>query len=118
MTDISRQIGDNIRTLRRRLNLSQEEAGELAGVTGAYWGQLERGERNPTLSTLSQIAFALGSSLEVLVKPNKLEDSDIQYDELIQMLRSCDKIDIEFLHSVACSYLKAKRANMAKSQAE
>lgn len=108
MTDICKRIGYNIRTLRRRLNLSQEEAGELAGVTGAYWGQLERGERNPTLSTLSQVAFALGSSLELLVQPNELKESDIQYDELVQILNSCDKIDIEFFHCVAHSYLKTK----------
>lgn len=108
MTDVCIRIGHNIRTLRRRLNLSQEEAGELAGVTGAYWGQLERGERNPTLSTLSQVAFALGSSLELLVQPSKLETSDIQYDELVQILNSCDEVDIEFFHCVASSYLRTK----------
>lgn len=108
MTDICKRIGHNIRTLRRRLNLSQEEAGELAGVTGAYWGQLERGERNPTLSTLSQVTFALGSSLELLVQTSELEESNIQYDELVQILNSCDQADIEFFHCVAQSYLKVK----------
>jgi transcriptional regulator with XRE-family HTH domain len=108
MTDISKRIGQNIRTLRRRLNLSQEEAGELAGVTGAYWGQLERGERNPTLSTLSQIASALESSLDLLVQPKDLQESDINYNELLQMLNLCDETDLKFFHNIIISYLKIK----------
>ena len=52
---------------RRRLNLSQEDLADKAGLHRTYIGSIERCERNPTLSTLEVLAEALNISMEDLL---------------------------------------------------
>ena len=51
---------------RNRKKLSQEILGEMAGLSAAYIGQLERGEKNATLRSVEKVAKALDLPFEVL----------------------------------------------------
>lgn len=53
------QFGRNVRRLREALGLTQEALGAAAGLDRSYVGGVERGERNPSLSTIAQLARAL-----------------------------------------------------------
>lgn len=53
-------IGRRIRALRERNNISQEEFAAQAGLDRAYYGGVERGERNLATLNLVKIATALG----------------------------------------------------------
>jgi len=66
MTEITQIIGERIRMYRTRKNLSQDALGEMAGLHGAYIGQLERGEKNATLESIEKVARALNLPFEVL----------------------------------------------------
>jgi transcriptional regulator with XRE-family HTH domain len=66
MEDTFKLVGKNIQKIRKSKNLSQEELGEMLGLTRNYIGLLERGERNPSLKTLIQIAFVLQIPLKAL----------------------------------------------------
>jgi len=66
MSGISKIIGERIRMYRCHKNLSQDALGELAGLHGAYIGQLERGEKNATLESVEKVARALELPFEVL----------------------------------------------------
>ena len=59
-------LGDNIRAIRIRLKISQEELADRAGVHRTYLGAIERGERNVSLANIVKIANSLG------VKPEKI----------------------------------------------
>jgi transcriptional regulator with XRE-family HTH domain len=51
------------RGLRERGNLSQETVAHGAGLTVSAYARIERGEANPTWTTVTQIARALDVSL-------------------------------------------------------
>lgn len=53
----SKAFGEALRQLRsERDDLSQEAAAAEAKVDRAYFGKIERGEKNPTLGTIWKIA--------------------------------------------------------------
>jgi transcriptional regulator with XRE-family HTH domain len=56
-------FGRRVRELRHRLDLSQEELAERAGLHWTYVGGIERGERNPALVNIGKLARALRVSL-------------------------------------------------------
>lgn len=57
------KIGQKVRQMRQEQNLTQEELAFKVGVDRSYMGFVERGEKNPTLSTLMKIAKALKISI-------------------------------------------------------
>ncbi|MCR2802553.1 helix-turn-helix domain-containing protein [Paenibacillus soyae] len=67
MSDIGQRIGENIRILRKAKGLSQEQLALRADINASYMGQVERGEKNPTIDVLNKIAAALHTPLEDVV---------------------------------------------------
>lgn len=59
---IGQLIGDAVRRKRVALGVSQEDFAELADQHRTYVGAIERGERNPTVHTLAQVAAAFGQT--------------------------------------------------------
>ena len=55
-----------IRDIRERSDLSQEVVAHSAGLTVSAYARVERGEANPTWTTVTQIAQALGVTLREL----------------------------------------------------
>lgn len=52
-------LGKRIRRLREEKGISQEEFAALSGLDRAYYGGIERGERNVAVLNLIKIAVAL-----------------------------------------------------------
>lgn len=61
-------LGQRIREERQKLNLTQEKLSEAINVSSAYIGQIERGERCPTLETLIKLSNSLGVSIDYLLR--------------------------------------------------
>lgn len=53
-------LGQTIRAVRREKGFSQENFAYSAGLDRAYYGAIERGERNVSALNLMRIAAALG----------------------------------------------------------
>lgn len=62
------KLGENIRSFREKLSLSQEELAFQAGLDRTYLGGVERGERNLTILSALKICKPLGVSLSTLVE--------------------------------------------------
>ena len=60
-------LGERVKKQRQKLNLTQEQLGEISDVTSAYIGQIERNERTPSLKRLKKIAKQINVSVEYLV---------------------------------------------------
>ena len=60
-------LAANLRRLRERRQLTQQDLAERSGVPRPTLAHLESGEANPTLSVLVRVAEALGTSIEELI---------------------------------------------------
>ncbi|HDR6819594.1 helix-turn-helix domain-containing protein [Bacillus thuringiensis] len=59
MSNFLKLVGENIRILRKKRGLTQEELAERINLQQAYIGGIERGERNISMLTLQKIAVGL-----------------------------------------------------------
>ncbi len=59
-------LGQKIKEERVEKGYTQEELGEKIDSTGAYIGQIERGERNASMAKIVLIAEALNVSIDYL----------------------------------------------------
>lgn len=65
--DLAIAFGTVLRDLRKQARLTQEKLGFEAELERNYISMLERGERQPTLTTLVKLARPLGCSASHLV---------------------------------------------------
>src|SRR5687767_10849810 len=61
-------LGRRLRALRKQRNLTQEQLGERARVSGKFVGIIERGAGNPSLDVLARLAEALRLDLWELLR--------------------------------------------------
>mgnify|MGYP006191912241 CR=1 FL=1 len=70
--DMRKLVGKNFARLRAEKHLTQEQVEERSGFSQQYLSGLERGQRNPTVITLFELAQALGvSHVELVMPPDK-----------------------------------------------
>lgn len=65
---LAMRLGGAIRARRERTGLSQESFADAIEMHRAYYGHIERGEKNVTLLTLHRIAEGLGLHPSDLLK--------------------------------------------------
>ena len=61
-------LARNLRLLRARRGISQEQLADLAGLHRTYVGSVERGERNISIDNVEKLARALGVTVADLVR--------------------------------------------------
>ena len=66
------ELGDNMMLLRKKKGLSQADLGKLIGTSGDVIGRYERGDINPSIDVVNNIAEALEVSLDYLVGKTKI----------------------------------------------
>lgn len=82
MGNIQRNIGHNLRNIRKSRGLSLDHTAELTGVSKAMLGQIERGESNPTVTTLWKIASGLQISFSSLISEDPTDIQFVQLDHI------------------------------------
>lgn len=78
-------FGNRIKELRLKKGFSQEEMAERSGLDRTFISILERGQKNPSLSTLVRLCTSLGIGLDSLFRdfPNTLApDSELTSEEI------------------------------------
>ena len=66
---IIKVVAQNVRVARKAAGLSQEELAHEAQIDRTYISQVERKQRNLTISVLARIARALGVTPDKLLVP-------------------------------------------------
>lgn len=71
MEQMNKNIGQNIKRVRQERKLSLDKTAALTGVSKTMLGQIERGESNPTVTTLWKIANGLRLSFSSLISQER-----------------------------------------------
>jgi transcriptional regulator with XRE-family HTH domain len=64
-------VAQNVRAARKAAGYSQEALAHEAGLDRTYISQVERRQRNVTISVLARIAKALGTTPDKLLMPSE-----------------------------------------------
>lgn len=68
MKDDAKKLGENLKKIRTKKSITQTELAETLGVDKSFVSNIENGKTNPTLSTITNLAQALGVSTNELLK--------------------------------------------------
>lgn len=117
MERIIKNIGIQIRILRKSKNISQEELSNIANLHPTYIGQVERGEKNLTISSLLSITNALDISLEKFFSliesntPSTLdkENEILPYQKILYLLQDLNFKEQEALHKLIADLIRWKQ---------
>jgi transcriptional regulator with XRE-family HTH domain len=66
--DLNKIIGENIKTLRQRKKISQENLAGIAEIDRRYIQSIEKGKRNISLNTLYKISKALDIKMSEILE--------------------------------------------------
>jgi len=97
-------IGRRVREARLKLGLTQERLAARANLHYSYIGQVERGNKVPSLKTLSKIAKALNLKVEDLIgektKENSISSRDLLAQELLLLVRERPESELKLYISL------------------
>lgn len=92
-------FGSRIRSIREAADVSREVVAERAGISANYLGEIERGEKWPTLDMIERIAAALQVSPPAFFEYEAEEvDNNVLLSKLQRLLsdRSTDQLQRAF----------------------
>lgn len=72
VNNLRKELGVQIRNLRKTKGFTQEELGEKADLSYKYVGELERGQVNVSIDSLVRIAESLGVKIGDLFSKEKV----------------------------------------------
>ena len=68
MNNSAKKLGENMKKIRLAKGMTQGDICRKLEVDRAYISNVESGNKNPTLSTITNLAKALGVSVDELLK--------------------------------------------------
>lgn len=94
-------FGQRLRALRKAANLSRERLAEQTGITCNYLGEIERGEKWPSLQVLSSLAKAMDVSVARFFEfDSHSSDPRIQRKQLDQFLARRDARELQQIQRI------------------
>lgn len=72
--DIHQVIGRNIKEIRRRNHITQENLACFCGISTSHLSAIESGRQNPTVSILEKIALNLNTTVQRLLEEEMKKD--------------------------------------------
>ena len=85
---INAVVASNIKRLREEKKLSMEELAKLSGVSKSMIAQIERGEGNPTLSTLWKLSNGMKVPFDTLTIRTEAQHEIVRISEVQPLLEN------------------------------
>ena len=128
------KLGQRLSELRIKAGLSQEELGEVLGVTSQDIASWEDGSSEPTLSNIKKMATVFGVSVVDIVDPENAPEIrpeiEVKYDlyltgdflknrnRVVDHIRNKFRIKSSEAHYITKSYPHALTGNVSEKEAE
>lgn len=97
-------LGRRIRTERQKRHYSQAALAEKLDVSTNFIGQIERGDRKPSLDTLVNICNEYGTSLDYLLSDSIDSDTDPLITDIKQHLQKFSHEELLFVYNVILTF--------------
>lgn len=68
MENDAKKLGKNLKRIRMEKNISQSDIANSLGASRGFVSNIENGKTNPTLTTITKIAKAVGVPADELLK--------------------------------------------------
>ena len=81
-------LGENIRTARRSVGITQERLAESVDLSTAFISQIERGVRKASLETVYKISVFLEITVDELLKSVSADDESPSVDKITILLKN------------------------------
>jgi len=79
-------FGKNLKKLRKAKGLTQQQLGDLANINYKFYGDVERGLKNPSSVVIYKLANALGVSVSEILKVEECQSTEVD------MLKEVEKL--------------------------
>jgi transcriptional regulator with XRE-family HTH domain len=112
-------LGKKIKKYRIVQDLTQESLGEKAGLHYTYIGQVERGEKEPSLKALNKIAEALEIGVDkLLINYNLSSGVTIQISNITDLLLDRSQQELEMIYTLLENLIEIidTQANIEKKE--
>ncbi len=91
MEHLNQVIASNLKKIRDQKKLSLDKVAALTGVSKSMLGQIERGESNPTITTVWKIANGLKVSFSALIKEPQTDNKVVTREDVDPMIEDHGK---------------------------
>jgi len=112
MNDFYIILGKKIKEIRQKIGMTQEELAWKCGISLNFLGQIERGQKKPSIETIKKIAEALEISPSAFFDkmPYPSPKEDILTKKIKLLLREGSEEDRKMIYNIMKSILiKRKR---------
>ena len=119
MDNITKLVGTRIRGFRKEKRLSQEELAEKCSLHPTYIGQLERGEKNPTIESVMKIANGLEIPIDQLfvnITSSGAKAVDYIPDRIMYLVAELSPKEQRIVYDLIIQALKLRNYTQEKPQ--
>ena len=107
------EIGERIREIRKKQGLSREAFSEMINISEIFLGQIERGERSLSITTLASISFATGVSTEYIFG---VSENNTTMKKIINILEKSPDNMREYVYKILLSSFSFFKSNKEESK--
>lgn len=104
-------IGKRIRETRTQMNLSQAALAEMSGLSPRYISHIETARKKASLSSLVNIANAVGISVDEILYGNQTAYTNDYQLDIILLIENCTPSEKRYLYLLISSVIHILRDN-------
>lgn len=108
-------LGQKIRKLRNNMHLSQADLAEMVDVSTNYIGQIERGDRKPSIETLVLLCNAMNTTMDYILSDSLTPEDDPLTCDILSRLAELSPDEKLFFYNTICNYIQMKEKSSGES---